>query len=330
MALAVLVAQTMLTRQILPAIQPPKLPSGGCIGIISPAYPSSIDSFTAGEHWLTDPGYRIKRFPNAGNQWRYLAGTDEERLADVHNAFADDEVDAIWCARGGYGSARIVEHLDIDLIASHPKPLIGFSDITVLQQAIYQKTGLITFYGPMVTSNLAELPKDAYEPSYTLTQALAILTGKTPLKQPLANIADDYTTINSGIARGPLLIGNLTLLASLCGTPHHPNTNGHIVVIEDWKEDFYSLDRQFTQLRQAGIITNQCAGVLLGDYSHCTPQAGLALTQLFEELLADLTIPVGYGFSIGHGEETATLPNGCMAEFNANNGQLSLLSLPVS
>lgn len=322
-------------------IKPPALPPGGCIGIISPAYPSNEAAFIAGEKWLVTQGYRVKRFPNAANQWRYLAGTDAQRLADLHAAFADPDVDAIWCARGGYGSVRLVQQLDMALIAANPKPFIGFSDITVLQQAIYKATGLVTFYGPMVTSNLSELPPNTHNETpngpndtalpYTFQQALTMLTGQIPLNQPIPN-KDAYQPITvptNPIAEGPLLVGNLTLLASLCGTPYHPQTDGHIVVIEDWKEDFYALDRQFTQLRQAGLFNN-IAGLLLGDFSHCNPQAGLTLIELFQELVGDLDIPTGYGFSIGHGNVTATLPIGCQAQFNPQTGSLCVLESPVS
>ncbi len=316
-----------------PPVLPKALPSGGCIGVVSPSYPTpELAQFEAGEAWLTGLGYRVKRFAHAGNQWRYLAGTDEERAADVMAALLDDTVDAVWCARGGYGCQRVLPYLDwAALKTARPKPVIGFSDITVLHAAIAQQLGWATFYGPMVTSNLAEMPITATNSGnsdvpYTLAQCLGLITGKAARPYDLVN-QDTYYPIHTPQGNTPIIApvtgGNLTLLAALCGTPFQSKTAGHIVFIEDWKEPFYSIDRQFQQLKQAGML-DEIAGLLFGDFSHSEAQAGLTLPELFAELTVECGVPVGYGWSIGHGDVTATLPFGVPLTWQPHSGQLTL------
>lgn len=317
-------------------IKPKALPVGGTIGIVSPAAPTpDVLHFDQGEALLHQAGYQTKRFSNAANKRHYLAGTDQERHDDLLAAFLDPNIDAILCARGGYGTTRILSKELLQAAQKHPKIVIGFSDITALHVALYERTGLCGFYGPMLTSNLIE------EDTYTWDNLFSIITpNKTDAASPSTSYphlvpnqdADTYQCITSGTASGkvtaPLYIGNLTLLAALCGTPYQPNPAGHILCIEDWKESHYSLDRQFQQLRMAGIF-DQIKGLLFCDFSQTALEANQTLTELFDEQFGQLPIPVGYGFSVGHGKHTATLPYGTVSEFNAKTGQLMLLESPV-
>lgn len=226
-------------------IRPKALRPGDTIAVISPAGATPCDSsqagpdaFTQGVALLEAAGFKVKLMPNVKNKRMYLAGTDAERLADLHAAFADPEVDGILCARGGYGCMRLLPDVDFDLIAKHPKTLIGFSDITALLLPIYQRTGLIGFYGPMLTSNLIH-----GEP-YSQTELFRLVQGQARLPFQIPN-QDAYHCFQPGIAEGRIIGGNLSLLSSLCGTPFQPDTRGHILFIEDWHEKYYTLDRQF-------------------------------------------------------------------------------------
>jgi muramoyltetrapeptide carboxypeptidase len=217
---------------------------------------------------------------------------------------------------------RLLPQIDFDIIASNPKVFIGFSDITALLLPFYQRCGLMGFYGPMLTSNLIH-----HEP-YSLAELLTVVSQPLNIPHGIPN-RDTYHCYHPGVVQGRLIGGNLSLLAALCGTPYQPQTKGHILFVEDWKEKYYSLDRQFQQLRLAGLLDN-IAGLLLCDFSEIEPEPEMPLHQFLKELTDDLQIPIGYGFSVGHGEQTATLPIGCQAEFNAQNGALTLLEAPTS
>jgi muramoyltetrapeptide carboxypeptidase len=282
--------------------------------------------------------------PNAAKRNAYLAGTDEERASDLMAAFADPSIDGILCARGGYGCARLLPLLKFEVIAANPKLLMGFSDITVLLNVIYQKTGLVGLYSPMLTSNLLEAAEEPELAAYTQAQWLRVMQAtqikdQAPFEVPnldayqclwpeaIQHISPEKIESE---ATGTLLGGNLTLLASLCGTPWQPNFEGAVLFLEDWRERFYSLDRQWVQLQQAGLF-NGIKGLLLCDFSDMPPEPhlNLELPAFFKALSQTLQVPVGYGFSVGHGQQTATLPMGVSVCFHAQQGRLQVLQAPV-
>ncbi len=304
------------------AIRPQALKPGDTLAIISPAGPSSVEDMDAGIAYIESVGLRPKVMPHARNKHYYLAGEDSHRLADLHAAFADPQVQGILAARGGYGCMRLLPQINWDLIQANPKVFIGFSDLTSLLLPIYQRTGLIGFHGPMLTSNLIE--GDTYSQDALWKQVMAQVT--YPYTVP--NNAP-YTCFKSGVAEGPLVGGNLSLLSGLCGTPYQPQTQGAILFIEDWHEQFYSLDRQFTQLKLAGMFEG-IAGLLLCDFTEIEIEAdwNYSLTALLQDLTSFLSVPVGYGFSVGHGDQTATFPIGALARFEAASGHLQILSAP--
>ncbi|MEB3245514.1 MAG: LD-carboxypeptidase [Vampirovibrionales bacterium] len=309
-----------------PALWPtPKaLTPGSTIAIISPAYPSAPEQLTQAEAFLSAKGFTPKRMPNAANHWRYMAGQDAERLSDFNAALQDPEVHAIWCARGGYGCMRLLPLLDWDLIKQHPKWLIGFSDVTVLQLAAYKHAGLISAYAPMLTSNLID-PEEQPETSWQQLQPL--LLGPDALPHVLNAHPEHYTCYHPGETEGILLGGNLSLVTALCGTPHLPDFRGKILFLEDWKESAHSLDRQFEQLRQAGVF-DQLTALMLCDFSLISrsPHApNLTEQALFEDLVGGLDCPVGYGFRIGHCKAMGSLLQGVRAHFNSQTGTLTLL-----
>lgn len=311
------------------SVYPQALQAGDTIAIISPAGATPCettsgkpDAFSQGAERLEAEGFRVKIMPNAKNKRLYLAGTDAERLADLHAAFEDPVVKGILCARGGYGCMRLLPDLDFKVISDNPKVLIGFSDITSLLLPCYERTGLIGFYGPMLTSNLAH-----GEP-YSEAELLRLIRGEAttfPLNIPNQNA---YQCFQPGLAEGKLLGGNLSLLSALCGTPFQPKPAGHILFIEDWHEKYYTLDRQFQQLKMAGLF-DQIQGLLLADFSEIETEPEQALPDFLKELTSFLKVPVGFGFSVGHGQQTATLPIGCNARFDSSQGTLTLLESPV-
>jgi muramoyltetrapeptide carboxypeptidase len=313
----------------MPPVKAPALHPGDTIAIVSPAGATPLepvesakpDPFAQGMALLEAAGFRVKLMPHAKNKRLYLAGTDAERLSDLQAAFADPQVNGILCARGGYGCTRLLPQLDFALIQQNPKVLIGFSDITALLLPIYQQTGLMGFYGPMLTSNLIH-----NEPC-SQNQLLQMIQGQNEAPYSIPN-QNPYQCFQPGIAQGRLIGGNLSLLTALCGTPFQPRTEGHILFIEDWHEKYYTLDRQFQQLRMAGLLDG-IAGLLLADFSEIETEPEQTLPEFLKELTAFLKVPVGFGFSVGHGEQTATLPIGCLAEFNATTGTLTLLENPV-
>ncbi len=312
----------------MPLVYPQALKPGDTIAIISPAAPTvnedssdSIDLFDAGLAVLEKAGYRVRLMPHAREKRLYLAGTDEQRVADLHAAFADPTVKGILCARGGYGCMRLLPHLDFDLIAANPKVFIGFSDVTSLLLPFYQRTGLVGFYGPMLTSNLAHDEPDSVAELLTLVGNTASFPYRVPNH-------DAYHAFHTGVVEAPLVGGNLSLLTSLCGTPFQPETRGHLLFIEDWKESRYSLDRQFRQLHLAGLFDG-IAGLLLCDFSEVEDDPAQTLPDFLQEMMEFLTVPRGYGFSVGHGTQTGTLPIGIPARFDAGSGELTLLRAPV-
>ena len=308
-------------------LKPKALQTGDTVAVISPAAPTenTAQVFKQGETVLDRWGLKLKLMPNAANAMHYLAGDDEARLADLHAAFEDPSINGILCARGGYGCARLLSKVNFDLIQTNPKIFMGFSDITSLLLPFYERVGLVGFYAPMLTSNLVD-----NEPFHEENLFPLVMGQKIP-PIVIAN-ENDYTCIHASReaqVEAPLIGGNLTLLASLCGTPFQPNTAGHILFIEDWKEQYYSLDRQFQQLKLSGMLDN-IAALVLCDFSQILNAfEGYPLEALFTDLFKDLACPVGFGLTVGHGDKTATLPIGVKARFDAASGQLCLLESPV-
>ncbi len=304
--------------------KPPALQPGDTLAIISPAGATTDppDAFERGMALVEAAGFRPRLMPHARDKRAYLAGQDADRLADLHAAFADPGIHGILCARGGYGCMRLLPGLDFERVARHPKALIGFSDVTALLLPLYQRSGLCGFYGPMLTSNLVH-----GEP-FSEAAMWPLLQGQITLPFSVPN-SDSWHCFRAGSVEAPLVGGNLSLLAALCGTPFQPRTAGHILFIEDWKEKYYSLDRQFEQLKQAGLFEG-IRGLVLCDFSDIEGEPDWPLADFLRELTAFTDVPAGYGFSVGHGAHTATLPIGIQARFDAATGSLSLLESPVT
>ena len=234
----------------------------------------------------------------------YLAGSDVHRAELLHQLFSDDTVKAIFCARGGFGSLRLLSLLDFDLIKKNPKALIGFSDISSLLSTITQQCGLVTFHGPMVTS-LA----NADEPTLrALMDALSVNGG-------LEIRADPGVSLRTGIGTAPVAGGNLTTLCHLLGTPFQPSWRGHILFLEDRNEAVYRIDRMLTQLKLAGCLDG-IAGILLGSFKDCGDLD--TVFRLVMDIFDKDGVPIAAGFDVGHGSKNVTLPIGLTATLNAD------------
>lgn len=306
-----------------PLIRPRPVPPGATIGIIAPASPSDANSLAAGVARLHAWGYRTLVDEQVLQRRGYLSGSDQDRAAAFNRVWANPEVDAVICARGGYGCMRILPEIDWELIRRNPKFFCGFSDITALHLAIARETGLITFHGPMVAA-----PGDAEEYNgQGLLRALRSSDPLGPIPWPDDEAAPKPVALRPGTAEGPLVGGNLTLLAAMLGTPWEPDLDGAILLVEDVDEEPYRVDRMLTQLRLAGKL-QRVAGILFGDSPSCEPAPGresLSLLEVLTDRLADLQVPILYGFPCGHTAYRATLPLGVRARLDASAGSLTIL-----
>ena len=296
-------------------IKPSKLKPGDAVGVVSPAGPVNRNELNADLHFLKTKGFTVHVAPHVYDRQEYLAGNDEDRLSDLHDMFRNTEIEAVFCSRGGYGSLRLLDRIDYDLIRKNPKILVGYSDITALLTAISKKTGLITFHGPMV-KGLSSLPEKAWR---NLVQMISS-------EQPASFSPMSGYSLRGGKATGPIMGGNLSLICRLLGTPFMPNLAGCILFIEDRGEALYRLDRMLTHLALAGSLEG-IKGLITGQFIDCGEPA--TIDRLIKERFTPMNIPMAAGFPLGHGPENTTLPLGILAELDTDVMALSLLESAV-
>ena len=302
-----------MTSRLAAAV--PALRSEATIGLIAPAGPAALDVEKAGQ-WMRARGYELRIFPGVYERDGYLAGSDDVRLRDLHAAFANPDIDAIFCLRGGYGTPRLLDRLDFDLLRANPKPFVGYSDITALHLAINRYAGFVTFHGPMLN---ADLLGDKQPP--TESSLFNMLRGQVGAGSVLAHpVAYPLTTIEPGIASGRLLGGNLSMIAAMMGTSYEIDAEGIILFIEDVNEPIYRVDRLLTHLRLTGKLA-QVAGVLVGDVAG-VDSAGLE--RLLKQTFEPLCIPVLSGWRSGHCDPNLTLPMGARVRLDAGEQRVVL------
>ena len=291
--------------------KPRRLKKGDTIGIISPSGPYREGQLEKALPFLEQLGLQYEFGKHCHNRWGYLAGKDEERLADIHDMFANPNIAGIICARGGYGAARITDKLDFELLDSNPKVLWGYSDITFLHTAIGQRNNLVTFHGPMLATDVAG---DDFEP----------LSAKMfeQLFEPTELLYDESISelfvVSGGIANGVIVGGNLSVLVNSIGTPFEIDTDNKILLIEDIGEEPYRVDCMLNQLRHAGKL-EKLAGVVIGDFADAKStgdKPSLTLDEVFEDYFANKQFPVMKGFLIGHCQPHFAIPLGVKAELN--------------
>ena len=297
-------------------IKPQRLRQGDKIGVISPAGPVSESELQPGLSLIESSGFRVRLGSHVYNSQGYLAGKDEARLEDLHAMFQDQEIKAIFCARGGYGSLRLLDNIHYDLIKENPKILVGYSDITALLMAIHRKTGLVTFHGPMIRELTAK-DQSNWE------NLLRLLSSNQPTELSLT----EGTELVQGQATGPLMGGNLSLICHLIGTDFLPSLDGCILFVEEKGEALYRLDRMLTHLS----LTNQLKGVsglIAGRFEGCGEMS--AINQLLMDIALDLDIPLIAGVPVGHGQKNVALPLGIQAELDTNKMTLSIMEACVN
>lgn len=312
-------------------LKPARLKVGDTVGLISPASFFEAKDLESVVQKLTALGLKVKVGAHALDRYGYLAGKDRDRAADVNAMFADPSVQAILPLRGGWGCNRILPLLDYNLIRSHPKIIMGFSDITALVLGIYAKTGLITFHGPTGESTWNTFSVDYVQ--------RILFNGEAVTMQNPVNIEilqnqppTPVETITPGKARGKLIGGNLSVLVAMVGSSYLPEQwKNTILFLEEINEEVYRVDRMLTHLKLAGILP-QISGFVFGNCRKCDPeepQKSLTLMQVLTDHLQPLGIPAWYGSMIGHIRDKFTVPIGVDVEIDAQSGAIAMLESAV-
>ncbi len=282
--------------------RPARLPQGARIGIVSLAYWIDDERLERAVGVFEALGYELVLGPSTRLRQDILAGPAEERAADLMAMFADESIDAIICARGGYGGNRVWPLLDYDVIRANPKIFVGFSDMTGALSSISQRSGLVTFHGPMLTT----FGRQTID--YNIEMLLRVLGGEqASIHTPAACRG---RVLRPGSARGPLWGGNLTLVVERLGTPGQLDLRGAIVVLEDVGEKLYAFDRLLLHLRASGSL-DDIAGLVIGEMCEMTDsdvRFGKNTDEIVLDICGDLDVPIVANFPCGHGDYQATLP----------------------
>ncbi|MDI6600900.1 MAG: LD-carboxypeptidase [Thermoanaerobacteraceae bacterium] len=296
-------------------IKPKRLKKGSRIGVVAPAGPAKEDVIKRGIEFFKSLGFEVVVGESAmAEPMGYLAAHDELRAWDIDRMFEDKTIDGIIAVRGGYGSTRILSMIDYDKIEENPKPFIGYSDITALLTAIYNMTGLVTFHGPNLTSAISD---------YTLRYFKTQLMDGEPAGVIEIPEGIEVRCIRPGQAEGRLVGGNLSLICSMLGTPYEIDTFNRILFLEDVNEEPYRVDRMLTQLKNSGKLEKTC-GILLGSFKGCGD-----VQPVFEDILGSLEIPVLSIPVFGHDTYKLTIPEGVMAEIDAEQSIFNIKESPV-
>lgn len=307
-------------------IYPAPISPGATIAVISPSSPPKAEKLRRGLDYLEKLGYKTKLGQHVQDHNKYLAGYGPEQLEDLHWAFSDDDVDAIFCSRGGYGTPRYLDKVDYELIAANPKMFIGYSDITALQSAILVNTGLVTFSAPMVAVEMGS--EDGID-SYT-EKAFWQLVTKPLTAQVLMNPAEEELKIMSpGVGRGQLVGGCLSLYNNLMGTPYFPEFREKIVVLEDIGENVQHIDRMLNQFKMAGFFEEGgISGLMLGQFIDAWENADendFSLDELVRDIIGDVDFPIVSSLAYGHGDRKMGLPLGAEVELNTQAGTITFV-----
>jgi muramoyltetrapeptide carboxypeptidase len=302
-------------------IRPPALQPGSVVALVAAAGPIPEGGVERAMERVRQMGWE----PEAGRYCRgrrgYLSGSDVERAADLNDAIRDPAIDAVWFLRGGYGTMRILDEIDWSALARHPKPLIGYSDNTAVHLAA-SAVGVVGFHGPH--------PHGAAFPDFARDGLLRVLTSRRPAGElPFPDAWPRAETLAGGVADGPLVGGNLSLLSATLGTPYAMQPEGALLFIEEVGEHPYRLDRMLSHLRLAGVL-DAVAGIVVGGITESLGEDGDRVSrEVLHDRLGSLGVPVAMGFPFGHIDDNWTLPMGIRARLDADAGTLSLLEPAV-
>lgn len=310
-------------RRLLPAALNP----GDTVALVSPS--SATDarlSLQLAREAMQALGFKVKTGEHYASRYGHLAGTDAGRAGDLNAMFADDEVKAIVCVRGGSGAARLLPLLDYDAIRANPKVLLGYSDITALHNAILAQAGLVTFHGPIGAGSWNRFNVDQFRRVF-FDRELMQYRNVVEAGDELVPRKHRTLTITGGKARGELVGGNLSVLVALAGSPYLPDFTGKILFLEDVSEAPYRIDRMLTTLKLMGAL-DAIAGFVFGECTDCGPGEGygsLTLDQIFDDHIKPLGIPAYRGAMIGHIREQFIVPVGGKVELDADAGTFRML-----
>ena len=285
---------------------PKKLEKGNTIALVCTS--SGVETGRIAEcvTAMENLGYKVKTAGNLDGAYAgYMAGTGKERAEWLNKMFADPEVDAIFCVRGGDGSARMMEYLDYDMIKANPKIFVGYSDVTNLHLALTQECDFVTFHGPMVSSNIVDsFDEETAESLFTALNSDEAFEFKNPKGYEIG-------VLKEGKATGKIIGGNLSLLSASVGTPYEVDTEGNILFIEEVCEPMSKIEKWGYHLRNAGLFA-KCSGIILGQFTKVVNEKMEEFDELktFLDMLEGLDIPVMYGIESGHGSQIMTIPMG--------------------
>jgi muramoyltetrapeptide carboxypeptidase len=299
-------------------IRPPRLREGARVALVAPAGPVTEERIARAFTQCKLLGVQPVLGSSARRRFAgYLAGTDAERLADLQWALTDSSIDAVWALRGGYGTMRLLSQLDLGPALSAPRAYVGFSDNTAVHLALHAR-GVVSFHAPHAGGGATDM---------ALRTLRTVLWTATPAGVLELPAPCETTTLCAGIAEGPLLGGNLTLLAALCGTPAQRSASGAILFVEEIGEEPYRIDRAWTQLVLSGVLEG-VAGVAFGHFSNCGDRD--AMLELLHRLVAPFGVPAVTGLPVGHEDDNWTLPLGVRARLDAGAATLALTEPAVS
>lgn len=299
--------------------KPPALKPGSKIGVVAPAGSVGEAELAAGAAAIRSKGFEVEFSPALHDSDGYLAGKAEARARDLITFFRRGDIDAIFCARGGFGSVQLLPFLDTRMVRRHPKIFVGYSDVTILLNWLLQRCGLVTFHGPMVAMDLARGIAGRSEEFFWGT-----LEGKKRSWKLQATEA-----FRPGYTEAEMVGGCLSIVVTTLGTPYEIETAGKILFLEDIGEKPYRLERMLTHLKLAGKL-ERVAGLVFGSFTNCEGDGDRDLRDIIRELLGHAPYPVITGLEAGHGEENLLLPFGVKMALDGKAGSLSLLESPLA
>lgn len=312
-------------------LRAPRLKPGDTIALINPsAALYEREPYAIATETLQALGFMVREAPNLRARYGHLAGTDRQRAEDVNAMFAEPGVHGLLAMTGGSGGNRMLPLVDYELIQRRPKFLGGFSDLTALINAVHARTGLVTFHAPLGVSEWNAFSVEHFKRTVMNPETMTLANPKGD-DDALVTRSGRIGTIRAGVARGPLVGGNLSVLTAMAGSPYWPSFRGAILVLEDINEYIYRIDRMLSTLKLAGVL-NQLAGVVLGAFTNCNPGDGfgtLTLDEVFDDYFKPLDIPVFRGAQFGHIKRKFTLPIGLPVEMDAAAGTMRLLQPAV-
>ena len=297
---------------------PPKLKKGDTIGLVAPASPIPKENITKCKEAIESLGYKVVMGDSVDMSYMgYLSGDDDVRAADINEMFARADIQGIVCVRGGYGSCRIADRLDLEVIKKNPKVFVGYSDITILHLIFNQICNMVTFHAPMASSNMISQFDSYTEKSFMET---IFMDNELEFLNPEGTKIE---TLSGGYTEGTLVGGNLCLMATSIGTPYEIDTKDKILFIEELNEYTYKVDRLLQQFKHSGKLS-AAKGIILGNFKKCGPEheGDADLAEVFNDIIKPLNKPTVYNVEVGHCFPTGSLPLGATCKLDADNGKI--------